>query len=107
MQFSYPPVCRLPVHLEDEQTVRFDATGEQTELAKMLERVQGQNTQLMGWFKYSAASHGPNRQLLYHDFPSHLMWNQKLRAWQLRRKPSDTIGRMYIGSPSMYFMTHW
>ena len=100
MQFSYPPVRRLAIHLEDEQTICY-RDDEQTELANLLDRAAEEKTMLLAWFDYNRDHpEGSHLQLLYHQFPTHFSWQAKRREWQPRRRTSDSIGRMYITSPS-------
>ena len=100
MQFSYPPVSRLAPHLEDEQTICY-RHNEQTELANLLDRAADENTMLLAWFDYNRDhQEGSHLQLLYPQFQTHFTWQAKRKEWQPRRRHSDSIGRMYITSPS-------
>lgn len=100
MQFSCPPVKRVAIHLEDEQTICY-TDDEQTELANLLERAANERTMLLAWFQYNAEHpQGSHLQLLYHEFPTHFTWQPKRKQWQPRKRRSDSLGRMYMTSPS-------
>lgn len=95
---SNPPVTCLPIHLEDEQTITcVDDHG--TELGNLLEAADGQHTKLLAWFDFNA-SNSSHHHLRFAEFPKHFTWQDGTRKWQLRKKPSDMIGRMYMASPS-------
>lgn len=106
MQFSYPLVKRLAIHLEDEQTICYK-DDEQTELANLLERAANERTMLTAWFEYNAGhQQGSHMQLLYHEFPTQFTWQVERKQWQPRKRTSDSIGRMYMTSPSMFSLMH-
>ena len=92
---EYPPVVRLPVHLEGEQPVFFraDATAEEVEAA-----AERRQTELMGFFAYNAA-HSSSRNLLYIDFPTHHVWDKEKREWKPRKR-GTCIGRMQYVPPT-------
>lgn len=95
---------RLAIHLEDEQTIYY-RDDEQTELANLLDRAAGERTMLLAWFQYNADHpEGSHLQLLYHQFPTHFTWQVNQKKWQPRRRSSDSIGRMYMTSPSRSFL---
>ena len=104
MQGRSDHVERLPIHLENEQTVAFIAGQEE-------QAVSIQNdTKLTAWFRlnreYAATRQSANlllsvdpTQLCYHQIPEYYTWNNRDRRWQPRKNRCRVIGRMYYISP--------
>ena len=111
MQLSAPHVKRLPTHLEDEQSVRFDENDDQTELGNLLERADNSHSMLQGWFKYNAEHEGAHRQLLFCEFPKDFVWEGRNKKWRPRSARAcsgkDSIGRMYQALPSRIGSHTW
>jgi hypothetical protein len=93
-----PTVCRLHIHLPDEQMVTFDQRDEIQEVA-----ARERETMLTAWFKCNAAD-VRGRDLPYVDFPSRFKWTSQRGSggrWELRQRgdADRTIGRLYFVSP--------
>ena len=87
----YPSVKRLPVHLKDQQTVRFEEEGS---IFETLE--SGEITELTSFFKYNAENPGTN--VTYINFPEMYVFVNK--AWKIRQRGCRTIGRIYSVPPN-------
>jgi hypothetical protein len=93
---EWPPVQKLPVHLEGQQPIYFpdDATPER--LQEIRESAQ---TQLMAYFKWNTDHpngllvHGVSVKHTYADFPTAFVWDKTPRAWY-PRKQGTCFGRM-------------
>ena len=96
MHGEYPPVYRLPVHLEDEQTVYFNPDDD---INEVVERGASKVTRLTAWFeanrKYEAA-----RTVTYQEAPKSWVYNDKKKQWAPRQRGPPAIGRMWFVSPS-------
>ena len=88
------PICRLALHLPNNQNVYFRA-GEEHAAG---ERAIQQDTHLTAWFKLNQQNEYA-RQFLYTEIPNHFVWDTSNRKWKLRRK-GDTIPRMYAARPN-------
>ena len=89
-------IVRLPVHLEDNQTLYF-APGRAEE---RLDDDNQRRTKLTEFFRLNTNSEVA-RQYLYHEIPLHYSWHQPSRTWSPRRHQmaNETLARMYIVSP--------
>lgn len=89
-------IVRLPVHLEDLQTVYF-APGRAEE---RLHDADQRRTKLTEFFTLNTNDEEA-RQYLYHEIPVHYTWNQANRRWSRRRRQmvNETLARMYAVSP--------
>ena len=106
MHARKPAICRLQIHLEDQQMVIFREGGE----AGVLQNANIRKTTLTEYFTANAnarnrAANGEElefdcRQLLYQDFPSRMTWDHRNRKWKVRRGRFSTIGRMVYVSPA-------
>jgi hypothetical protein len=95
MHAEFPSVYRLPVHLENEQTVYFtDADDAQA----ILDRPSSQKTMLTEWFVANTV-YPDAKNHFYVDFPSVFVWNKKTKIWR-PRKSNFVIGRLMFASPS-------
>ena len=94
----WPPVQRLGVHLDGEETILFD---DQANMHQVLAR--DKNTTLTAWFKYNRTHDDGNRQLTYQQFPEHYKYVKKRgnRHWEKRVANRMCVGRMYMASPGM------
>ena len=95
MHAQKPTVYRLPVHLEDQQLVYFNADDNVDEV---LERGATKETPLTAWFKINQ-SNPQARNTTYQNFPRTWVYNNKNKSWKERQR-GDAIGRMYFASPS-------
>lgn len=64
----------------------------------IVEEERNKKTTLTEWFKSNELLK-TNKDLLYTDFPSKMVWKKTQRKWTVRKK-GQTIGRMYHISPS-------
>ena len=87
----YPSVKRLPVHLENEQTVYID---EEISIEEALERAK--TTELLAFFKYNTEH--PETNVPYLKFPEKFLYDKK--GWRIRKQGTTTIGRVYSMHPS-------
>jgi PIF1-like helicase len=96
MHLESPHVYCLPVHLEDQQTVYFNADDN---IYEVLERRASKTTRLTAWFeanrKYEAAC-----TVTYQNFPRTWVYNDKKKEWGPRMHGEPAVGRMYFASPS-------
>jgi len=95
MHAASPTVYRLPVHLEDQQLVYFNADDD---LNNVLERGAAKDTALTAWFKINQTN-PQARQTTYQNFPREWVYDNSKKAWK-PRKQGRAIGRMYFASPS-------
>ena len=103
-----PAIQRLQIHLLNEQTVMFN---DDTDIVTLLQNDHIRKTTLTEFFTANkqAAEAAVNdgrlnfdcRELLYQEFPTYMVWKQKLRRWNRRKNGiGSTIGRMYFVGPS-------
>jgi hypothetical protein len=95
MHQEKPSVYRLPVHIEDKQTVFFDDEDDPEEL---LDQDAIKKTPLTEWFVANATLEGA-KEVTYQDFPQRFVWEKKLRKWKPRSR-CHVIGRMYFVHPA-------
>lgn len=86
----FPPVIRLDIHEEGERSVVIAA---ETTLASL---DSGKLSKLEAFFKYCATT---GSDLLYHEAPENLTWQERSSTWQPRQRRMDVIGRIYYVSP--------
>ena len=87
IHYRFPPVERLPFHLEGEQSVIFEAT-ESIDFA--LEKASVNETKFVAWMEYNKKNTDA-RHLLYHEFPKYYVWKQEERIW-VKRQKGTTLG---------------
>ena len=92
---NFPSVHRLPVHLEDQQSVSYDAHEEIAEVVEQLQR-----TQLTQWMVFNASNNAA-AALTYVLFPEKYRWDAQSSQWLARVRPGHNahIGRVYWVSP--------
>ena len=95
IHYRFPPVERLPFHLEGEQSVIFEAT-ESIDFA--LDKASVNETKFVAWMEYNR-THTDGEDLLYHEFPKHFVWKQDERVW-IKRQKGTAIGRVHHVPPS-------
>ena len=76
-----PKTTRLPVHLEEQQTVYFEETQN---LKEFIEN-RSHETQLTHYLKLNE-SNADVRELHYYQMPLFFRWNNKLRQWEPRKR---------------------
>lgn len=85
-------VCRLPVHLPNQQTVFFEQGNETAAL------LISKDTMLESWFKLNTKDPVAN-QWLYTEIPEHYVYDGKNRIWKTRQRGGDkVIARMHTVS---------
>jgi hypothetical protein len=89
----HPPVVRLAVHEEGQQTVTFP-DGEEEEA---LER--NHDTSLTAWMKYNE-DHPDARKYRYDEFPVHYRWATSEKTWMPRKTAEYSISRVYSTTPA-------
>lgn len=95
MHAQNPTVYRLPVHLEDQQLVYFNADDN---VDDVMERGATKETPLTAWFKINQ-SNPQARNTTYQNFPKTWVYDKKVKVWKPRQR-GQAIGRMYFASPS-------
>jgi hypothetical protein len=90
-------VEKLPVNLENFQTILFSEDANNAELLETLER--GSITKLTAFFQVSAID-PIARGLLYHELPEKYKWDQPSKSWRLRTNRKKVVARMYNVNPS-------
>ena len=89
--FRYPSVKRLPVHLENQQSVFL---FEDIPLPEALERAEVD--ELVAFFRYNAQH--PETNIPYIKFPETFIYEKK--NWRIRKQGTTTLGRVYSIHPS-------
>ncbi|GJV31201.1 hypothetical protein Tco_1391601 [Tanacetum coccineum] len=95
IHYRFPPVERLPFHLEGEESVIFDAT-ESIDYA--LDKASVNETKFIAWMEVNKTDPDA-RKLLYHKFPTYYVWRQEERVW-LKRQKGTCIERVHHVPPS-------
>ena len=96
MNQQFPPVIRLELHLEDQETIIFDDSDQIIDLQGKVKQ-----TKLKAWFELNKFDKDA-RKHLYQDIPKYYCWIDSQRKWSKRKygKVSQMIGRIYFVSPS-------
>ena len=108
MHHRFPAIQRLQIHLPNQQTVTFN---DDTDIVTFLQNERILKTTLMEFFTanklaMARAANGERldfdcRELLYQEFPIHMVWDLKNRRWNPRKRGvGKTIGRMYFVGPT-------
>jgi hypothetical protein len=98
MQEHTPPIVRLQVHLPDQQPIIFEE-DEDGNVRDLVDTNPDHDTTLTAWFKANSQLE-VNRDLLYQDFPSRMVWNKSTYKWTPRKWDTLAIGRMYHAHPT-------
>ena len=96
MHEESPGVTRLQVHLEGEDLISWNE-DEAPAAEDVMERASSRDTKLTAYFKANE-KYPEAKNVLYQDFPSKFVWQEKKREWTVR-KQNFSIGRMYYASP--------
>ena len=91
---EYLPVQELIIHIPNQQVVYFKPNMTEERIQAKMDRSR---STLMAFFDYNA-EHLDGRHLLYQEFPEHYVFDQKIKAWHIRKK-GKSIGRMYYCNP--------
>ncbi len=105
LQYQYPAVIVLRVHLEDQQQLVFEEGTEIENLETFKE------TELTAFFRLNAElkadNAGLDRMPRYVDMPKQYVYHSKNKRWDIRKQNSDTIGRVHSVGPAtgdLYYM---
>lgn len=92
----YPPIERMTVHLPDDTCIVYEGNMDITAIAseEFLRR-----TMLTQWFVANQNDLSA-RELTYCEFPSKWKWDASSRLWEVRRRDTGKIGRLYYVHPS-------
>ncbi|XP_051155716.1 uncharacterized protein LOC127278181 [Leptopilina boulardi] len=98
-------IYRLPVHLQNQQTVIVDNVDDPNTVRSALNR----STELTEYFALNNRDpHAKN--YTYSEIPLHYVFQKKgssnANTWQKRKKHFNTLGRMYSVSPSQPELYH-
>lgn len=93
MHAEVPPVMRLAIHLENQQTILFDPHNDTVDGVQS--RAARKETTLTAFFKYNQ-QHADGRDLVYQEFPQRFVYQKN--KWKTRQK-GFSIGRMYFVAP--------
>ena len=95
MHAQDPHIYRLPVHLEDQQLVFYNADDN---VDDVMERGATKETPLTAWFKVNQTN-PLARNTTYQDFPTTWVFEKTPKIWKPRQR-GNALGRMYFASPS-------
>ncbi|GJW89245.1 hypothetical protein Tco_0164585 [Tanacetum coccineum] len=95
IHYRTPCVERLPFHLQDEQSVLFDATDS---IDFTLEKESVNETKFIQWMELNKTDTFA-RTLLYAEIPKFYVWNSEKRIWT-RRQRGFSLGRIHHVPPS-------
>ncbi|KAG1114567.1 hypothetical protein G6F42_014150 [Rhizopus arrhizus] len=100
MHEESPAVTHLATHLKMEYSVCFDASWSREKIGQVM---ADSRSTLMGYFEYNNANRNKPDvvPLLYQEFPEHMVWNKKKRAWTPRQNSMLSIARMHYCNPSV------
>jgi len=71
--------------------------GPKTNTAELQQRTEKSRSNLIKFFDYNH-NHTNGRHLLYHEFPTHYVYNKKEKTWTPRKK-DKAVGRVYYINP--------
>jgi hypothetical protein len=86
---EYPAVCRLDVHLPNQQQIIFDPTSDTRDIMDAASR---QSSTLIEWFRLNERD-PQARQYTYPQIPEHYVF--KNNSWFNRERNGMQVGRMY------------
>ena len=90
---NMPAITRLPLHLENDELVRF----EEDDILEDVLAEKPKQTMLVAYFERCLIDEFA-KTLKYIEFPVYYVWNSKEHKWN-PRKQYDMVGRMYVTSP--------
>ena len=96
MHAESPSVFRLPVHLENQQLIYYNADDD---VDDVLGRETLKKTPLTEWFEANRR-YPEARNSSYQDFPKKWVYLKKEKMWKPRECGPPSIGRMYFSSPA-------
>jgi len=80
--------------MPNKQTVTF---GPETDTAELQQRTKESRSNLITFFDNNR-DYTDGRHLLYHEFPTHYVYNKKEKAWTSRKK-NKAVSRIYYTNP--------
>ncbi|GAU30751.1 hypothetical protein TSUD_145490 [Trifolium subterraneum] len=86
---KFPAVIRLSIHLENQQSIRFDDNSQLQNVVSYRESI---DTMFLAWFNANL-EYEEGRALTYAEFPSKFVFNVQENCWQ-PRKHGFSIGRL-------------
>jgi hypothetical protein len=94
MSYSTHNIIRLPVHLENEQTITYNDNDNAQQIID-----KNVHTQLTAYFLLNQKDKNAN-EFTYPEIPLHYTFNKSTKRWTRRKyKATKTIVRMYSSSP--------
>ncbi|XP_021986751.1 uncharacterized protein LOC110883256 [Helianthus annuus] len=103
VHYRFPPVMRLPFHLEGQQHVVF---GAEDDIEVVLEKPSVSSSIFLKWFEMNINDEEA-RKLTYVEFPTKFCWKLKDRRWAPRKRKLLQLGRIHSVSPALgepYFL---
>ena len=116
MIYRDPNIYRLPIHLENEQTLRYQqgqevaaiaqANQTQTELMAYFNQIHMESITPLNINELGVGTNGnrnpAGNQVTYVDFPTYYAWDSTRHLWKRRSRPhkADTVGRVYSVHPN-------
>ncbi|GKD56363.1 hypothetical protein Tco_1289750, partial [Tanacetum coccineum] len=94
IHYRTPPFERLPFHLQDEQSVIFDATES---IDYTLEKSSVNETKFVKWMELNKIDDFAST-LLYAEIPKYYVWNTQKRIWDERQR-GFSLGRIHHVPP--------
>jgi hypothetical protein len=93
-----PKTYRLPVHIQDEQSIVFKGNLSKEQLAELIKNKK--ETELTHFFQLNVTNEDV-RSLHYHELPKYYTWLEDKRTWNKRKNVKlDVVGRMYFVHPT-------
>ncbi|XP_035842078.1 uncharacterized protein LOC110923934 [Helianthus annuus] len=103
VHYRFPPVMRLPFHMEGQQNVVF---GAEDDIEEVLDKPSVSSSIFLKWMEMNI-NNEEARKLTYVEFPTKFCWKLKDRNWAERKKKLLQIGRIHSVSPALgepYFL---
>jgi hypothetical protein len=98
MHCGFPNVIRLQVHLPGQQYVTWNEHGQQS-IQEVVQQAAGHDSTLTAFFKANRDYPEVADNVLYQDFPSTFVYDQKAHKWKPRQR-GFAIRRMYYAQPT-------
>jgi hypothetical protein len=96
MNSQTPRTERLPVHIENGQTITFKDDDKLQEIVN-----KSVETQLTQYLQLNKEQNAIAKDLYYHEIPQYFAWKEKTKKWSERVKVDNTIvGRMNFVHPT-------
>ncbi|XP_035845105.1 uncharacterized protein LOC110932942 [Helianthus annuus] len=103
VHYRFPPVMRLPFHMEGQQNVVF---GAEDDIEEVLDKPSVSSSIFLKWMEMNI-NNEEARKLTYVEFPTKFCWKLKDRNWAERKRKLLQIGRIHSVSPALgepYFL---